>query len=47
MLLLQVTNDCNLLPLPVQVMEIVGGLIPILMQQDPARHHGSLLQAMP
>jgi len=47
-LLLQVSNDRSLLPLPVQVVEIVGGLIPILMQQDPSPQGicGSLLAAM-
>jgi len=47
-LLLQVSNDCSLLPLPVQVVEIVGGLIPILMQQDPSPQSncGSLLPSM-
>ncbi len=35
-MLLQVTNDCSLLPLLVQVVEVVGGLIAILMQQDPS-----------
>ena len=47
-MLLQVTNDCSLLPLLVQVVEVVGGLIAILMQQDPSRQGicGSLLLAM-
>ncbi len=42
------SNDCSLLPLPVQVVEIVGELIPILMQQDPSPQSncGSLLPAM-
>jgi len=43
-----VTENCSLLSLPVQVMEIIGGLIPILMQQGPSRQGicGSLLLAM-
>ncbi len=47
-MLLQVTNDCSLLPLLVQVVEVKGGLIAILMQQDPSRQGicGSLLLAM-
>ncbi len=47
-MLLQVTNDCSLLPLLVQVVEVVGGLIAILMQQDPSPQGicGSLLLAM-
>ena len=47
-MLLQVTNDCSLLPLLVQVVEVAGGLIAILMQQDPIPQGicGSLLLAM-
>ena len=48
LLLLQVRKDRNLLPLPVQVVETVGGLIPIPMQQDasPQGICDSLLPAM-
>ena len=42
------TDDSSLLSLPVQMMEIQGGQIPILMQQDPSQQGicGSLLPAM-
>ena len=41
-------GDYSLLSPPVQVMEMIGGLIPILMQQDPSPQGicGSLVLAM-
>ena len=44
----EVTDDSSLLPLPVQLMEVIGGPMPILRQQDPSPQgiHGSLLLAV-